>query len=168
MRINYRLDKHTLRWSLIISLVLAVAFVVLALLVNDGYLRAWLIALLLAVVVLYVLSIPRYISLRDGLLEIHCIVELTRINVEDIVSIRRVTRDEIKPLLLLGSYGFFGYYGYYADLRIWETLKIYATEWDNLVLIEDIYETRYIVSCRKADELIELVHTEAHARAERI
>lgn len=157
MRINYHLDRRTLRMSLIISIVLASAFAALAFLVNDGYLRAWLIALLSAVVILYILSIPRYISLHDGLLEIHCIVELTRIRVEDIASIRRVTREEIKPLLLLGSYGFFGYYGYYADLHEWETLKIYATEWDNLVLIEDIYETRYLVSCRKADEIIAAV-----------
>ncbi len=157
MRINYRLDRRTRRTSLIISLVLALAFAALFFLVRDGYLRAWLIAMLLSVVVLYVLSIPRYISLGDGLLEIHCIVELTRIRVDDIVSIRRVTRDEIRPLLLLGSYGFFGYYGYYVDLRIWETLKIYATEWENLVMIEDIYETRYLVSCRKADDLIAAV-----------
>lgn len=154
MRINYRLDKRTCRMSLMISLVLALSFAALAFFIHDGYIRAWLIALLFAVVVLYILSIPRYISLRDGLLEIQCVVELTRIRVGDIKSIRRVTRDEIKPLLLLGSYGFFGYYGYYADLRQWDTLKIYATEWDNLVLIEDIYETRFLVSCRKADELI--------------
>ncbi len=157
MRINYRLDRRTLRTSLIISLVLVLAFAALYFFVGDGYLRAWIIALLLAVVVLFVLSIPRYISFGKGLLEIHCIVELTRIRVEDIVSIGRVTREEIKPLLLLGSYGFFGYYGYYADLRQWDTVKVYATEWDNLVLIQDIYETRFLVSCRQADELIDLV-----------
>lgn len=154
MRINYHRDRRTRRLTWIISLSAVAVFAALALLVNDLYLRAWLIAILLAIALLYVLSIPRYVQLREGTLEIHCIVELTRIQVEDILSIRRVGRDELNLLLLLGSYGFFGYYGYYADLGRWETLKVYATEWDNLVLIEDIYETRYLISCTDADALI--------------
>jgi hypothetical protein len=157
MRVNYRLDSRTRRVSLIISLALVLVLAALAVFVRDGYLRAWIIALLLAVVVLYILSIPRYLSLRDGLLEIHCVVELTRIRVEDITDICRVDRSELKLVPLLGSYGFFGYYGYYIDLHQWETLKVYATEWDNLVLIKDIYETFYLVSCRQADKLVAAV-----------
>ena len=157
MRIKYRRDNPPRRLSLIISVLLLLVFAALVLLLTDLYLRAWLIAILLAVVVLYILSIPRYISLKGGVLEIHCVVELTRIEVDDILSIRRVSRDELKLALLLGSYGFFGYYGYYADLRQWETIKVYATEWDNLILIQDIYETQFLVSCTDADRLIEAV-----------
>jgi hypothetical protein len=162
MRINYRLDHRTRRTSLIISIALVLLFAALYLFINDGYLRAWLIAMLLAVVVLYILSIPRYISLKDGILEIHCVVELTRIRVDDITDICRVDRKELKLIPLLGSYGFFGYYGYYADVHQWETLKVYATEWDNLVLIKDIYETFYLVSCRQADKLVTAVSDKSY------
>jgi hypothetical protein len=134
-------------------------FAALVVFVNDPYLRAWLISIFLAVTLLYVLSIPRYISLADGILEIHCVVELTRIAVEDIQSIRKITPSEIRPLLLLGSYGFFGYYGYFADLYRYETLKVYATEWQNLILIQDIYETRYLISCQNPEKLIKQIES---------
>jgi predicted membrane protein len=162
MRIKYRRDRRTLRLTLIISLALLALSAAMILFIHDVYLRAWLIAILLAVILLYILSIPRYISLKDGTLEIHCVVELTRIRVEDILSVKRVSRGDLNILLLLGSYGFFGYYGYYADMAHWDTIKVYATEWDNLVLIEDIYETRYLVSCTDADRLIEGIKEEGY------
>ena len=57
---------------------------------------------------------------------------------------------------LIGSYGFGGYYGYWFHLSDWEICKVYATERKQLVLIEDIYEDIYIVSCTDPDRLIEL------------
>jgi hypothetical protein len=83
---------------------------------------------------------------------------MTRIAIADINSVRKVTKQDIGRLtLLLGSYGFFGYYGYYANLQRWEAVRVYAGEWDNFVEIEDIYEDKYLISCREADRLIEMV-----------
>jgi hypothetical protein len=127
------------------------------LLLGDGYLRAWTVAIMLAILLLYVLSIPRYIKVNTRALEVHCVVEMVRIPIEDVRSVRRLMQSEMRGFIpLLGSYGFFGYYGYYADLRRWEIIKVYATEWDNLVEIEDIYENIYIISCRERERLIEL------------
>lgn len=58
---------------------------------------------------------------------------------------------------MLGSYGFWGYYGYYFSFREWTLYKVYAAERNNLVLIEDIYEDTYIVSCDDPDGLIAFV-----------
>ncbi len=83
---------------------------------------------------------------------------MTRIAVRDVVSIRGPFRRYRKRLLcILGSYGFFGYFGYYIDLKEWDFVKLYATERENLVVIEDIYEQRYIISCRDCESLIESV-----------
>ena len=137
---------------------IVIVFAAIMLLVKEEYVRAWIIVLLSTILLLYVLSIPRYIKVDREALEIHCIVEMTRIAIEDIRSVRKVTRQDTGRLtLLLGSYGFFGYYGYYANLRRWETVMVYATQWDNLVEIEDIYEDKYLVSCHEADRLIEMV-----------
>ena len=114
--------------------------------------------LLLCVVLLYILSIPRYVSLDDTSIDIHCIVDLTRIHLEDVELIRRIEPDEFRRLWpLLGSYGFWGYFGYYFSFREWNLYKVYASERKNLVLIEDIYEDTFIISCEQADELITLV-----------
>lgn len=157
-RFKYTRDRRTRRLTWITSAVIVALFVTVALLVGEEYVRAWIIVMMLTILLLYVLSIPRYVKVDHEALEIHCVVEMTRIPIADINSVRRVTRQDTGLLtLLLGSYGFFGYYGYYANLHRWEVVRVYAGEWDNLVEIEDIYEDKYLISCREADRLIEMV-----------
>ena len=137
---------------------LITAFVAFHFVWGANYLPAWMLFLLLCVVLLYILSIPRYVSLDDTSIDIHCIVDLTRIHLEDVELIRRIEPDEFRRLWpLLGSYGFWGYFGYYFSFREWNLYKVYASERKNLVLIEDIYEDTFIISCEQADELITLV-----------
>lgn len=151
---NRRTGVLTFVWIAVTVCVVIATFTLL----RGTYVHAWLLSLLTAIIALYVLSIPRRISVDEHNLEIHCLVELTRIDVRDIQSIRKVAKAELKGLFpVMGSYGFFGYYGYYLNLRKWDMVKIYAGEWDNFVEIMDIYEQTYIVSCRQADELIEAV-----------
>ena len=60
-------------------------------------------------------------------------------------------------LSFLGAAGFFGYYGKFFNLKEFEIITIYASEWDNFVEITDIYDSRTYVSCREADNLINTV-----------
>jgi len=104
---------------------------------------------------LCILSVPRYILVGEGAVEIHCVLELTTIRYEDLVSVRRVRRSEMKYCFpLFGSYGFFGYYGYYYNLRYWDMVRVYAGSWSRFVEIEDIYEQKYIISCTDPDAFI--------------
>ena len=124
---------------------------------GASYIPAWFLLFLLCIITLYILSFPRYLTIDDDALQIHCIVELTRIHVEEIEKIRKIDRDYFRRMIpLIGSYGFGGYYGYWFHLSDWEICKVYATERKQLVLIEDIYEDIYIVSCTDPDRLIEL------------
>lgn len=139
-------------------MILAGLFVWFHFVLGGDYLPAWGLFFVVCIITLYILSIPRYILLDDAALEIHCIVDLTRIHIEDIELIRRIERSEFRRLWpLLGSYGFWGYYGYYFSFREWTLYKVYAAERNNLVLIEDIYEDTYIVSCDDPDGLIAFV-----------
>lgn len=164
-KFGYHRDKRTRRitagWIAAVAVALAVPFFV-----GDGnYLNAWVISIVGAAVALYVLSIPYKILVDSHILEIRCLVETTRIEIRDIASVCRTSKEKYRHLYpLLGSYGFFGYYGYYFDFSRLEMVKVYATEWNNLVEIVDIYEDKYLVSCRDADALIEAV---AQAKLER-
>lgn len=121
------------------------------------YLPAWFLLLLLCIITLFVLSFPRYLTIDDDTLQIHCIVELTRIHVEEIETVRRIDRSHFRRMIpLLGSYGFGGYFGYWFHLSDWTICKLYTTERKQLVLIEDIYEDIYIVSCPDPDLLVTL------------
>lgn len=151
----YERDRRCRRITWGVTIGLIVIFVVMMLLSSQQYFPAWLIFFVLSILALEVLSIPRFITLNDEALEIHCVVDLTRIHVEDIESIRRIGREEFRRLTpLLGSYGFGGYFGYYFDFSSWNFYKLYATERKHLVLIEDIYEDAYIVSCSDPDALV--------------
>jgi hypothetical protein len=155
---RYRLDRRGRRITAVVTTLLVTAFVAFHFVWGANYLPAWMLFLLLCVVLLYILSIPRYVSLDDTSIDIHCIVDLTRIHLEDVELIRRIEPDEFRRLWpLLGSYGFWGYFGYYFSFREWNLYKVYASERKNLVLIEDIYEDTFIISCEQADELITLV-----------
>ena len=111
-----------------------------------------------AVVLLYVMSIPRRVVVGDTALEIRCIVEITHIKYADLRSIRRIPPETMKKkFVFFGSYGFFGYYGYYIDGKSWETLKLYCKQWDNFIEITDAYEKRYIISSPAPDDLVAAV-----------
>ena len=154
-RFAYHFDKRSRRITAAIITIIILIFAAFILFGTGSYLPAWFFTLAIAVLALYILSIPRFVELNDQSLDIHCILELTRIHIGDINLVRKVDRKEFKYLFpLLGSYGFFGYYGYYLNFSKWEIIKIYATEWDHLVEIEDIYEQKYLISCREADQLI--------------
>lgn len=148
---RYRLDRLGRRITAAVTTLLVTAFVAFHFVWGANYLPAWMLFLLLCVVLLYILSIPRYVLLDDTSIDIHCIVDLTRIHLEDVELIRRIEPDEFRRLWpLLGSYGFWGYFGYYFSFREWNLYKVYASERKNLVLIEDIYEDTFIISCEQA------------------
>lgn len=155
-RFDYRFDKRSKRitWVTISAVALVIAYGTYRYFDIGAYYPAWFLTFALAVGALYILSIPRSLRITDEALEIHCIVELTTIKLEDIRSVRRIANRRTGLWLLLGSYGFFGYYGYYLDWRAWQIVKMYASQWDNFVEIEDIYEQRYIVSCQDPDDFV--------------
>lgn len=156
---KYKLTKRTKRITVVISALAVMIIVFFSIYSDSGYFPAWFLSFAVAVLALYVLSIPRKVRIDDDTLEIHCLVELTTIAVGDIAVIRKMDPKEMKYAIpLLGSYGFFGYYGYYYNLAEMTMFKIYASQWGNFVRIEDIYEDIYVINCDNPDELIYLVN----------
>lgn len=126
---------------------------------EGGYTPAWAISLAAALLILCLLSIPRRIEVDDAAVEIRCVVEITRLPVQNICSARRVGKgDRGKFVPLIAGFAFFGYYGYYFDLRKKETVKLYCTDLADLVEITDIYEKRYYVNTAEPDRLVEAVN----------
>lgn len=160
-------DRRSRRITIAVIAVVTVALAAIVWLDAGSYLSAWSVSIVAAIVLLYILSIPRRITVDRSQIAIHCILELTTIPLKDLKTVRRIsTRRMQYTLPLLGSYGFFGYYGYYFNLRRWETMKIYARRWSNFVEIESIYEEIYIVSCPDPDEFVKAVREMKRTSAE--
>lgn len=152
---RYRLDKRS-RWiTLVILFLIAAATACFYIWLPTQYLPAWFLVTVFCLTAIVTLSIPRFIRIDDEFLEIHCIVELSRIHIEDIESVRLLERGESRWMIpLLASCGFFGYFGSFFDLWGWNLYKVYTTARVNRVVIEDIYEDRYVVNCDDPEEFI--------------
>ncbi len=157
---KYTPNKRTRRLTWIISLTVGVLLGFFMLYSRSGYFPIWFGFFALTLITLLVLSIPRRIVVTERTFEIRCVVELTSIALEDIASIRKMEPGEMKfSFPVLAGYGFFGYYGYYYNFSELSFFKVYASQWNDFVRIEDIYEDIFVVNCAEADELIEAVRT---------
>ena len=147
-KFRFWMDKRA-KWLTALALSILAAGVGWLFYASGGsYLPAWFTTVVVALMLLAALSIPRFIRISPHSVEIHCVMELIKIPVRDIRHIRFVERGHMKYCFpIWGIYGIGGYYGYYFSLRERKVFRLCASQWRNFVLIEDIYEEQYIVSC---------------------
>ena len=155
---KYRLGKRVPYISILYLLAAAGVGTLLAFVFQGGYISAWFIALIAAVVALMILSIPRRVVVDDEGIEIQCIAEDTTLLYEDIVNIRKVEKRQMKACIpFWAAMGFFGHYGRFLNLRTMNIVHIYASRWDNFVEITDIEGVKYYISCEEDDDIVERV-----------
>lgn len=153
---KYRFSRRAIYWTLVYLVVFVLLGWLLYHLYEGGYLSAWFTSFIVALIALMSLSIPRRIVVTDEKIEVRCLLDITEIRRDEIASVRRVDPRRMKWFFpVFGGCGFFGYYGHFLDLRRFERVKLYASEWKNFVEITDIYEDRLYVSCSDADRLVE-------------
>ena len=153
---KYRFSRRAIYWTLVYLVVFVLLGWLLYHLYEGGYLSAWFTSFIVALIALMSLSIPRRIVVTDEKVEVRCLLDITEIRRDEIASVRRVDPRRMKWFFpVFGGCGFFGYYGHFLDLRRFERVKLYASEWKNFVEITDIYEDRLYVSCSDADRLEE-------------
>ena len=155
---KYRLGKRIPYSSALYLLAFVGLSVLLAFVYEGGYISAWFISLILAVLALMVLSSPRRVVVDEEGIEIQCIAEDTTLAYEDIATIRKVEKREMNSCLpIFGAVGFFGYYGRFLNLRTMEFVHIYASRWGKFVEITDIDGNKYYISCEERDDIVKRV-----------
>lgn len=142
-----RTDKRC-RWITSIFFTFLVAGLALAYYTSGGsYFPAWLSTLVVSISLLGVLSIPRRVLLTPFSIEVHCLVEVTRVAFPDIERVKLLEEREMRWVIpFFGIFGLFGYYGHFLDLKKMRTMRLYARRWSNFVLIEDRYGRRLVVA----------------------
>lgn len=144
----------------ILFLLLSLAVVLYFVLYSGGsYLPAWILTLVIVVVLLSSLSIPRYVILSHTSVEVHCVMDLTIVGLNDIKEVKPLTKRDVKYCLPLGGIScFFGYYGYYLDIRRMRLLQLYARKWSNFVEIKyGVKKKRLVVGVEEPELFIEMV-----------
>lgn len=163
---RYRIDRRTWYWTLLYVVAYLALGIGLYLLYEGGYFSAWFSTSIGALLILMALSIPRKLVLTDQTLSVQCLLDVTELPREEIATIRRVEEEELHGIIpLFGGCGFFGYYGRFFDLKNFERLTIYASEWRNMVEITTIYEDKIWLSCSEAERLIALLGEEPTSAA---
>ena len=155
---KYTIDNRTKYLTMIHFLFFIGIAVGLFVLFNGGYILAWFISIVIAIIALMALSIPRKVIVGEDGIDICCISDYTYIPYSEIASVRTVDNSEMKYVIpIFGAAGFFGYYGSYLNLRGMDFVKIYASKWSGFIEITDIYEDKYYISCDDERELVERV-----------
>ena len=155
---KYRLGRRIPYTSALYLLAFVGLSLLLAFVYEGGYISAWFISLILAVLALMILSIPRRVVVDEEGIEIQCIAEDTTLAYEDIANIRKVEKREMNACIpIFGAVGFFGHYGRFLNLRTMEFIHIYASRWGKFVEITDIDGNKYYISCEERDDIIKRV-----------
>lgn len=155
---KYRLGRRVLYISILYLVVAAAIATLLAFIFQGGYISAWFISLIVAVIALMILSIPRRVVVDDEGIEIQCIAEDTTLSYDDIADIRKVEKREMNACIpIFGAMGFFGHYGHFFNLRKMELIHIYASRWGKFVEITDIGGDKYYISCEERNDMVERV-----------
>ena len=155
---KYKLGRRVPYTSALYILLFAALGVSLAFIYEGGYISAWFIMLMAAVIALMALSIPRRVVIDEEDIEIQCIAEDTTLAYEDIATIRNVEKREMNACLpIFGAVGFFGHYGRFLNLRTMEFVHIYASRWGKFVEITDIDGGKYYISCEERDDIVKRV-----------
>lgn len=147
-KFRFRMDKRAVWLTAAALLVLTGGIGWLFYASGGSYLPAWFATVVVALLLLAALSIPRFMRVSPHSVEIHCVMELIKIPIRDIRHVRLVERSHMRLCFpIWGVYGVGGYYGYYFNLRERRVFRLCASQWRNFVLIEDIFEEQYVVSC---------------------
>ncbi len=164
---RYRIDRRTWYWTLLHVVVYLGLGTALYLLYEGGYFSAWFVSSIGALLLLMALSIPRRLLIDEEYLEVRCLLDATEIRRDEIASVRRLEAEELRGVIpILGGCGFFGYYGHFFDLKHFERVRIYASEWRNMVEITTIYDDRLFISCAEPETVIGLLLTERDEETE--
>ena len=155
---KYRLGNRVIYSSVLYITAFAGLSVLFAFIYEGGYVSAWFISLILAVLALMILSIPRRVVVDEEGVEIQCIAEDTTFVYEDIASIRKVEKREMNGCIpIFGAVGFFGHYGRFLNLQTMEFIHIYTSRWGKFVEITDTDGNKYYISCEERNDIIERV-----------
>ncbi len=155
---KYHFGKRMIYSSLLYIASFIIFAIILTIIFNGGYVSAWYISLILAIVSLMTLSIPRRIVVDEEGIEIQCITEDTSLTYDNILSIRKIEQSKMNICIpIFGAVGFFGHYGLFFNLRTMELVHIYASEWRNFVEITDSERHKYYISCEESDDIVKRV-----------
>ncbi len=158
---KYTINNKTKYLTMIHFLIFVGVAAGLFIFVKGGYILAWFISLMVAIIALMTLSIPRKIILSQEGIDICCISDYTFIPYSEITSIRIVERKELKFILpIFAGVGFFGYFGNFLNLKGMDFVKLYAAKWGDFIEITDVYEDKFYISCDNQSELAERIARE--------
>lgn len=155
---RYTIDNATKYRTMIHFLLFAAVAVALFIFFDGGYILAWFVSIIVAIIALMALSVPQQVIVNESGIDICCVSDYTFIPYNEIASIRIVDNSEMRFVIpIFAGVGFFGYYGCFLNLKGMDFIRIYASKWSGFVEITDIYEDKYYISCDNESDLVSRV-----------
>lgn len=142
----------------VVALLLSLYFIIW---VNSGYLKWWVPLFTITILSLGVISSPVAIHVGKKEIEIHSLLEVTRIRLSSVEHVYSLNSAYARLFIIpvLTTFGFLGFNGRYYDIRNRRWVKLVCTEHKNLIMIECIGKKNYIISATDRAEVISKITT---------
>lgn len=160
----YHRSKFVRNFSIIILSLVFLLSLYFILFVNSGYLKWWVPFFSLVILSLGAISSPVAISIGKKEIELHCLLEVTRINISSIEHVYSLnsTYARIYIIPIMTTFGFLGYNGRYYDIKHQRWVKMVSSEHNNLIMIECIGRKSYIISATEREKVINIISERVH------
>lgn len=137
----------------VIALLISLYFIIW---VNSGYLKWWVPLFTITILSLGIISSPVAIHVGQKEIEIHSLLEVTRIRLSSIEHVYSLNSTYAKLFIIpvVTTFGFLGFNGRYYDIRNRRWVKLVCTEHKNMIMIECIGKRNYIISATNRAEVI--------------
>lgn len=160
----FKRSSYTKRFTfaiLIISVLISLYFI---LFINSYYLKWWIPLFMGAILLLGVISTPIAICYDNKRFEIHGLIEVTRIRMSSIEHIYSLNSEYFMVFIIpiISTFGFMGFTGRYYDIRNKRWVKVIATEYKNLIMIECIGRKYYVISATDRVNIINEISKHVH------
>lgn len=103
---------------------------------------------------------PIRLKANGDKITIRLLLVLREIPLNEVIEVRKLSKFEVSgSIRTFGSGGLFGYLGCFKNNKL-GNYTMYATEWNNLVLIRT-NNKKYVISCTKAQDLVEYINSQS-------
>jgi hypothetical protein len=123
------------------------------------WLKYLLMFIVMGTIVIGSCYVPIRLKASGDKITIRLLLVSQEIPLNEVIEVRQISKFDVSgSIRTFGSGGLFGYLGRFKSNKL-GNYTMYATEWNNLVLIRT-NNKKYVISCKKAQDFVEYINSQ--------
>jgi hypothetical protein len=123
------------------------------------WLKYLLMVIVIGTIVIGSCYAPIRLKANGDKITIRLLLVLREVPLSEVIEVRQISKFDVSgSIRTFGSGGLFGYLGRFKNNKL-GSYTMYATEWNNLVLVRT-NNKKYVISCTKAQDFVEYINSQ--------